>query len=130
MTEALVGVIVGGLITWVAPLMTLKFSERKWKFEAKLAYLRSERDRYEKLYEKNLKRFGNGVKENSYSSEMAAEIFSLMPKEVGDYYKKWMTTKDKNVQKEKVAYLEMASLMKKDLAKKDEEIKKLLENID
>ncbi|MFY0683841.1 MAG: hypothetical protein JXR20_04760 [Balneola sp.] len=129
MSETLIGVIIGGLIAWVAPLITLRFTERKWRFEAKLAYLKSERDRYEKLYEVNLERFAAGVKVNSYSSEMAAEIFSLMPEEIGYYYDTWMAVKDKNDQKRKVAYLEMASLMKKDLARRNEEISDLFENI-
>jgi gas vesicle protein len=129
MSDALIGVVVGGLIAWVAPLLALRFTERKWRFEAKLAYLKAERDRFEKLYEVNLERFGDGVKENSSSSEMAAEVFSMMPKEIGDHYETWMAVKDKDDQKRKVAYLKMASLMKKDLAKRDREIRNLFDDI-
>ncbi len=125
--DALMGVFVGGLIGWVAPLLTLQYTERRWRFEARLSYLRAERDRFERLYERNLERFGKGLKENSYSSEMSAEIFALMPKEIADQYEKWMRDEEKDDFKSKVAYLEMASAMKRDLARRDAEIRDLVE---
>ena len=118
----------GGLIAWVAPLLTLGYTERRWKFEAKMSYLKSERDRFEKLYERNLERFAKGIADNSYSSEMSAEILAMMPKEIGDLYEKWMAEEEKDDYKRKVAYLEMASAMKQDLAKRDAEIRALFES--
>jgi len=128
MNDALIGVVVGGLIAWVAPLITLRYTERRWRFEAKMNYLKSERDRFEKLYEVNLERFAKGITENSYSSEMSAEIFALMPKEIGVLYDSWMEEKEKDDYKRRVAYLEMASAMKQDLAKRDAEIRALFES--
>jgi len=127
MNDALIGVVVGGLIAWVAPLLTLRYTERRWRFDSKMNYLQSERDRFEKLYETNLERFAKGIIDNSYSSEMAAEIFALMPKEIGKLYNDWMSEKDKDDQKRKVIYLEMASAMKKDLANRDREIRALFD---
>jgi len=124
-SDALIGVVVGGLIAWVAPLLTLRYTERRWRFEAKINYLKAERDRFEKLYERNLERFSKGIAENSYSSEMSAEIFAMMPKEIGDLYIQWMAEKKKDDSKRKVVYLEMASVMKRDLAKRDAEIRAL-----
>lgn len=128
MNDALIGVVVGGLIAWVAPLLTLRYTERRWRFEAKMNYLKSERDRFEKLYELNLERFEKGIVGNFYSSEMCAEVFALMPKEIGDLYESWMAEKEKDDFKRKVVYLEMASAMKRDLAKRDAEIRALFES--
>ena len=127
MNDVLIGVVVGGLIAWVAPLLTLRYTERRWRFDTKMNYLKSERARFEKLYENNLKRFATGIIENSYSSEMSAEIFALMPKEIGELYKGWMSEKDKDDYKRKVVYLEMASAMKRDLASRDKEIRALFD---
>lgn len=127
MSEALIGVILGGLVAWVAPLLTLRYTERRWRFEAKISYLKSERERFEKLYEVNLERFAKGIAQNSYSSEMSAEILSIMPKEIRDLYLTWMTSKEKTEEKRKNAYLDMALAMKKDLAKRDTEIRELFE---
>jgi hypothetical protein len=59
---------------------------------------------------------------------MCAEVFALMPKEIGDIYESWMVEKEKDDFKRKVVYLEMASAMKRDLAKRDTEIRALLES--
>ena len=128
MNDALIGVVVGGLIAWVAPLLTLRYSERRWRFEAKMNYLKEERDRFEKLYELNLERFAKGVADNSYSSDMCAEVFALMPREIGDLYQNWMADEDKSDFNRKSIYLAMASSMKRDLAKRDLEIRTQFEN--
>jgi hypothetical protein len=127
MSEPLIGVVVGGLIAWIAPLITLRYTERKWQFETKINYLKSERDRDEMDYEVNFERFGNEIIDNLYSSEMAAEVLALMPKEIGDFYKEWMAEKDKDDSKRKVAYFKMASKMKLDLANRDKEIRGLFD---
>ena len=127
MNETIIGVIVGGLLTWIAPLLTLRYTERRWKFDSKIAYLKSERERFEKLYEVNLQRFGEGITDNSYSSEMSAEILTIMPKEIKDFYTDWMAEKDKTDSKRRSIYLNIAIAMKKDLAKRDTEIRALFE---
>jgi gas vesicle protein len=125
--EALIGVVVGGLIAWIAPLLTLRYSERKWRFEAKLNYLKAERDRFEKLYESALEKFVNGMAEGRYSINTIADFLVLMPKEIGDMFEEWMKKKEKDESEMRVAHLEMAAAMKRDLAKRDAEIKRLLD---
>lgn len=125
MPDAVIGVIIGGLIAWVAPLLTLRHSERRWRFEAKLDYLRLERDRFEKLYEANLEIFGKGMMENTYSSSMMADVLVLMPKEIGEIFEAWMKEKDKTELKKKYVYMEMAAAMKRDLVRRDSEIRGL-----
>jgi gas vesicle protein len=127
MNDALIGVVLGGLVAWVAPLLTLRYTERRWRFEANISYLKTERDRFEKLYEVNLKRFTSGVIENSYSPELTAEIITIMPDEIRDLYVEWLNENEKTDSKRKFVCLNMAVKMKKDLAKKDLEIRALFE---
>lgn len=127
MNNVLIGVVVGGLIGWVTPLLTLRYTERRWRFEARMSYLRAERERFEKLYERNLQRFSRGLRKDAYSSEMTAEIFALMPKEIADLFGKLMGEKEKDDVQKRIAYLELASAMKRDLARRDLEIRRLLD---
>jgi gas vesicle protein len=127
MNDALIGVVLGGLVACVAPLLTLRYTERRWRFEANISYLKTERDRFEKLYEVNLKRFTSGVIENSYSPELTAEIITIMPDEIRDLYVEWLNENEKTDSKRKFVCLNMAVKMKKDLAKKDLEIRALFE---
>ncbi len=126
MTETLIGVVVGGLIAWIAPLMTLRYAERRWKFEARLSELKSERQRFEQLYEKNLPLFREGAEGNSYSSDMMSDILVLMPKEIGDMFLAYMEDTDKSKVRMKHFYLELASAMKRDLKARDDAILRLL----
>lgn len=126
MSEILVGVFLGGLIGWIAPLLTLRYGERRWKFEARIAHLKSERQRRESLYEKNLQLFGEGAAANSYSSNMSSDILVLMPKEIGDMFLHYMDGTPKTDQARKEAYLELGAAMKRDLKARDEQIWKLL----
>jgi hypothetical protein len=120
--DALYGVIIGGLIAWIAPLLTLRYTERRWRFESKLTYLKSEYARFEKMYEINLVKFESGLKTGSYSSDMDAEIYALMPDEISKVYSKWQESEQKDELSCKGAYWELALAMKADLAKRNAEI--------
>ena len=126
MSDTLIGVLLGGLIAWVAPLMTLRYSERRWKFEAKLTHLKAERERFERLYESNLALFSDGLMKDSYSSNMIADLTILMPKEIGEAFLKFMEEEEKSELKGKHAYADLATAMKSDLARRDHEIRDLL----
>lgn len=127
MSDALFGVLIGGLIGWVAPLLTLRYGERRWRFETKLAHLKAERERFEKLYDEALKLFGEGAAINSYSTPMIADFLVLFPKEIGDIFEKHMGHKEKTDESIRGTVFELAGAMKKDLRDRDEEIRKLLD---
>lgn len=127
MSDTLVGVVIGGIIASVAPLITLLHSERRWRFELKLNHLKAERERFEKLYEENLELFENGIAENSYSSIMSANMFVLMPNEVREIFNNWVEDKEKSSIRKKHVYLEIAAAMKRDIARRDAEIRYLLD---
>ena len=48
MSEALIGVIIGGAIASISPIVQLYFGHLHWKRDAKLAYLKEERQQFEK----------------------------------------------------------------------------------
>jgi gas vesicle protein len=122
MTDTLLGVVIGGLIGWIAPLMTLRYGERRWKFEARLNELKSVRERFERLYESNLKLLGEGMTQNSYSSNMTSDILVLMPKEISDLFSEHMAETENTELKTKHMYLGIAAAMKRDLKARDAEI--------
>ena len=126
MNDTLIGVLVGGLIGWIAPLLTLRYSERRWKVEALVTLLQLERERFGGIYETALKTFAAGATEDSYSSNMTADFMVLMPRDIGDIYLGHMNDREKSEQKNKSTYLELAAAMKRDLKARDEAIKSLL----
>jgi hypothetical protein len=127
MSEALIGVLIGGLIGWISPLLTLRYGEKRWRFETKLAHLKAERLRFEAHYEEALKLFGKGVAENSYSSIMIADFLVVFPAELTEMFEEHMSNKDKSDERIRSTYLQLAAAMKKDLRARDKEIREYLD---
>jgi hypothetical protein len=86
MNETLLGVIVGGLIGCIAPLLTLRYGERRWKFEANLAHLKSERDKFELLYEKTIENIESNSSEQALPMKVLADIIILMPIDISNAF--------------------------------------------
>ena len=126
MSEALIGVLVGGLIASIAPIANLIIDHLRWKRESKLEYLKAERSRLENLFTENLEKFAEAMKNNSYPSHVMSDIYILMPRNVADEVDKWMSEKDKTELKAKHAYLSISVEMKRALAEIDNQIKELV----
>ena len=84
MSEALIGVVVGGLIAALVQFVTAWTGEKRWQLELRLSHLKAERGRLEKIFEESLKSFGEGMANNSYPSNMIADFSLLMPRIVKD----------------------------------------------
>ena len=125
MNDTLLGVLLGGLIGWIAPLLTLRYGERRWKFEARLSHLKSERDRFESLYERTVSSIEENASDGTLSIKMLADITVLMPEEVRNAFDLYVESGQKSGTKEKVKYLELVAAMKRDLKARDNAINAL-----
>lgn len=126
-SEAIVGVLVGGIIASIAPLAHLVADHHRWKRETKLAHLREERRRLEQMYTDTLAKLGKAMAENSYPSDVMADILVLMPKDVGEHFEAWMDDKNKDDTKGKHAYMNICVAMKRSLADIDQRIRRLID---
>ena len=127
LSEALIGVIIGGVIASIAPLAHLFADHRRWKQEAKLAHLREERRRLEQMYSNTLTKLSDAMTKNSYPSDMMSDILILIPKDVGVRFEAWMAEKDKDSTKGKHAYMDICVAMKRSLAGLDKRIQDLID---
>ena len=122
MNETLLGVLLGGLIGWIAPLLTLRYGERRWKFEAKLSHRKAERNRFESLYERTIVSIEENADEGNLSIRMLADIIVLMPEEVRKAFDDYIESGDRQQAKDKMKYLELVAAMKRDLKARDKAI--------
>jgi hypothetical protein len=128
MSDTVIGVIVGGLIASIMPIISLIVNHKRWNLETKLEYFKGERKRLENLYSQTLERLNEAMRNNSYPSQMTSDILILMPKVVSDIFNDWMADPEQTHLKGKHTYMNIAVEMKKSLATIDAQIKELISN--
>jgi len=126
MSDILLGVIIGGLIASITPIVTIILDHRRWQRQSTLEQLRFERNRLEKIFRGNLKRLSKAITENSYPSDMIMDFILTMPKEVSSKFKEFLADPNKTDAKCKKAYFNVVSSMKKTLSDIDSKIKNII----
>ena len=126
MPDILLGVIIGGLIASITPIVIIILDHRRWQRQATLEHLRLERKRLEKVFRENLKRFSKAISENSYPSEMIMDFILTMPEEVSTKFKEFLADPKKTDVTCKKVLINVVSIMKKSLFDIDHEIESLI----
>ena len=126
MSDTLIGVIIGGVIASITPLVMLILDHRRWQRESELEHLRSERKRLEKLFRENLKRFSKAIAENNYASDMIMDFLLTMPKEVSVKFKEFLADPNKTDSRSKKTYMGIVLSMKKILSEIDSKIENII----
>ena len=126
MPDILLGVITGGLIASITPIIMIILDHRRWQRQATLEQLRLERKRLEKMFRENLKRFSKAIAENNYPSDMIMDFILTMPKEVSTKFKEFLANPKKTDATCKKALINVVSSMKKSLSDIDHEIESII----
>jgi hypothetical protein len=126
MPDLLLGVIIGGLIASITPIVMIILDHRRWQRQATLEQRRLERKRLEKVFRENLKRFSKAISENSYPSDMIMDFILTMPGEVSTIFKEFLANPNKTDATCKKAYINVLSSMKKSLSDIDYEIESII----
>lgn len=122
MSEALVGVIIGGTIASLTPVINLYLSEKRWKREAKVSHLEQKRKRLEEAFKGTLDRLTRAMVENFYPSDMMSDFDFLFPREVSEAFESMIKDGDKSELNRKVHFYKISRSMKKSLADLDGQI--------
>ena len=126
MSETLIGVLIGGVLSSFGTWVIIAVQHKRWVVETRIARLNLKREKLEEVYEKTLSNLGTAMTENSYSSNMTSDIDFLFPEEVSKTFAEFMAEKPKSELKLKQGYYNIASAMKKSLNKIDDEIDSLV----
>jgi hypothetical protein len=126
MSDILLGVIIGGLIASITPIVMIILDHRRWQRQSKIEQLRFEQRRLERIFRGNLKRLSKAITENSYPSDMIMDFILTMPQEVSTKFKEFLADPNKTDEKCKKAYINVVSSMKKTLYDIDNKIENLI----
>jgi len=121
-----VGAAIGGLIVAIPTTVSLIINHLRWKRETKLEYLKSERQRLEKIYVEMHNKLSEAMAEDSYPIDMISDIHVLMPKEISDKFREWMAADNHTPEAGRNTLLDISILMKKHLAEIEKQITELL----
>lgn len=127
MSEALIGVLVGGIIASIAPIAQLIYNHFHWKRETKLAYLKEERLRLERKNNEVLEMVNNALLNEMVSNKLACELLVHLPKSVVNLYQGYISRNDKSDKAKNELFFDITIELGKTVADVDEQIKKLLE---
>jgi hypothetical protein len=122
MSEALLGVIVGGLLSGLGTWITLAVQHKRWSTEMRINRLQAKRERLEASSARILDELPAAMARGSYPSKMASEITVLFPENVFKTFDRMMGDKEKTELKMKHYYFEIALEMRKSIKALDEEI--------
>jgi len=126
MSEILLGVLIGGLIASITPIVMIFLDHRRWQQQSTLEQLRFERQRLERIFRGNLKRFSKAITENSYPSDMIMDFILTMPKEVSSKFKEFLADPNKTDATGKKVYVDLVLSMKKTLSYIDSKIENII----
>ncbi|MBA7688951.1 hypothetical protein ES703_97441 [subsurface metagenome] len=123
--EALIGVLIGGVIGYVAAITTLVVEHRRWRKEFKLQYLITERKRREEQCDRIQELFEKSISEGPYYTEIAPMCIRLPEKTKDLIIKAWLDTDRSQVKEKQKLYEEVLIILGTYLSKIDEQIEEL-----
>lgn len=124
MTDTLMGVIIGGSIALIMPVISLIYSHHVWKREKKVERLEYKKKEYEKLFNKGLKEIGKFLRTKTANIEIL-DFESRMPEEILQEYRRLIDDKNKfDVKKSKNNYWLLSLSMRRYVQSIDDEIDK------
>jgi len=126
MSDALIGVIIGGLIVSIIPVVTLIYENKKWRKEKRIENLRIKKRELERKYGECKEKLYEGLKKESYDTDMVFNFEIIFPQNVSEAFKDMMHDKDKSFQAKKKHSFSIIAEMKKSLVKIDKKIEEEL----
>lgn len=116
MSETLIGVIIGGLIASITPIINIIHDHIKWKKGQRIEYLKLKRDRLEKTFKETYGKIVEGINDDNYSTDALSNFEFLFPSKVSEEYEKFIKLEKKDPLKIKFSLYDIMRSMKKELA--------------
>ncbi len=127
MSDTLIGVIIGGVLASVVPIISLFQQYGQWKKEKKLMYLQQERERLRELYTNSYKKIIEETVLEKNTPEFLSEILFLLPEKIRMEFMTFRSNAKTIPDDKKVEYLFVLSdQMKKSLDDIDRQIEIIL----
>jgi len=122
MSDTLLGVVIGGFIASLTPIVTLSIEYKKWKKDKKINFLELKRDQLEKAYTKASKDITSGMIERKFTIDTLSDFDFIFPKNVSDALNNFIKDQNKSQENMRSHNYIINKEMKKSLADISKEI--------
>lgn len=122
MDSQLWGVLMGAAIASIAPLITLRTTQARWRLEKRIEFLRQKKNDIEKLYDDILLKLPIAIQEESYPISMMAAISIRASPEVRKLYYDYMESKERDSSNKKSLILNITMAANKHINSIEKEI--------
>ena len=126
MSETIIGVLIGGGIGLVMPIISLCINQRQLRRERIIHHLKEKKGVLKDEFSEAKELLLEAMEKNNYSIDMVSKIRILFPKKVLDAYNKLIEEKDKR--KYKFHYLNILDAMHEELLEIDRKIEEEVNN--
>ena len=124
--DTLIGVIIGGVIGYVAAITTLVVEHRRWRKEFKLQYLITERRRREEQCNRIKDLLEKGLSEDSYSIELGIDMWVRLPQNTSQLIEElWKKIDHSQPEGKRKLYQKIALVLGNYIAEIDKQIEKM-----
>lgn len=115
-------VVLGAAIASVAPLITLREAEKRWRLEKRIENLRLNHSRLERIYSQVLEQLPSALSEGSYPSTLTSSVSVYASPEVRKLYFDNIKSKERDPGKLRVLFLDIALAVNQHLSAIEQEI--------
>lgn len=122
MTETLQGVIIGGSIASIIPIIAMINDHIKWKKERKIEYLKMKKDKLEQKFKDVYKEISEGKIKEKYPVDVVSDITSILSENVSAEITKFIYLKSDDHEKVILALYDISRAMKVELKDIEKEI--------
>ena len=123
MSDSLIGVLIGGLIGALIPLLNLHYEDKKWRRQSKLEWLKSEKIRLEEVYRDITGRILIALPNKEYPLDLLSDISAFLPEAARTKFFDYLEQRTKEPMDMKVLYLEISIELKREIAETENKIK-------
>lgn len=126
MSEALIGVVIGGVLSGLGAWIAIVIQHQRWVIEKRIKRLNEKRERLEMAYERTLIELSDCMKTDVYSAHMSSNIDFLFPEVVFEAFDKFVEDEDKSEKNKRVHYFNITYAMKRSLKNIEDQIDEII----
>lgn len=126
MSDTLLGVLIGGAIASITPIITITIEYKKWKKDKRIDFLKLKREKLETSFKDASEKITIGMQDGKFSVDTLSDFDFLFPKNVSEALQKFMNEEYRSPKTTLFHNYEINREMKKALSELDHQLEEII----